>query len=36
LRYQTATLKKRVGQSLGLEISIIRIRVIPPDQQPDK
>jgi hypothetical protein len=36
LRYQTATLRKRVGHSLDVEITTVRIRVVPPDQQPDK
>ncbi len=30
LRYVTETLRKRVGESLGVEISRVRIRVVPP------
>jgi len=31
LRYQTDTLRKRVGHSLRAEITSVRVRVIPPD-----
>jgi hypothetical protein len=30
LRYVTETLRKRVGESLGVEIRSVRIRVVPP------
>jgi hypothetical protein len=30
LRYATETLRKRVGESLGVEIRRVRIRVVPP------
>jgi hypothetical protein len=30
LRYVTETLRKRVGESLGVEIRRVRIRVVPP------
>jgi hypothetical protein len=30
LRYVTETLRKRVGESIGVEIRTVRIRVVPP------
>ncbi len=34
LRYVTETLRKRVGESLGVEIQSIRIKVVPPAPKP--
>jgi len=34
LRYVTETLSKRVGESLGVEIQSIRIKVVPPAPKP--